>query len=196
MGKVTEREKDMHALVSLLSEPYYEKVQIIWEGLETHFGMKGVQITPFPHFSWQIGQYYAEDRLFGVMQKLSREIAPFTVHTTGLGMFSGTKPVIFIPVIKSLKLVKTHERLWKKLKEVGEGLSPYYHPLQWVPHISLVYEDLNEENVGEIMKWLSIETYKWSFEVNNLSYIYEPDGAIGDIRLKVSLDGITDDGIK
>ena len=181
----------MHALISLLPDTYNEKVKSIWEGLETNFGVKEVQITPYPHFSWQIAQYYAEDRLLAVMQKLSREICPFSVHTTGLGLFSGEKPVLYIPVIKSLELVRFHEKIWESLKEVGEGTSPYYHPLQWIPHISLVYQDLNEKNIGGIMKWLSAETYKWSFEVNNLAYIYEPEGKTGEIRLKVDLCGET-----
>ena len=43
----------MHGLVSLLPEPFYAQVESIWRELERDFGLTGIRVTPFPHFSWE-----------------------------------------------------------------------------------------------------------------------------------------------
>ena len=52
-----------------------------------------------------------------------------------------------------------------------------------MPHISLAYEDVNENNLCKAVKELPFKTYNWVFYVNNLSLIYEIKGEIGDLKL-------------
>ena len=53
----------MHGIVSLLPQPYYSEVEKLWDRLENNFGLSGIRVTPFPHFSWQIGENYDEPLL-------------------------------------------------------------------------------------------------------------------------------------
>jgi hypothetical protein len=47
---------------------------------------------------------------------------------------------------------------------------------------------LTSEQVPEVRAWLEAqETYDWTFDVDNISFIYEPDGQIGDLQLRVPL---------
>ena len=99
-------------------------------------------------------------------------------------MFSGVQPVIFIPLVKSPQLIEFHQKIWQRLKSCGTGISPYYSPDNWVPHISLAYSDVTQENIGLVMESLAFRTFNWAFEVNNFVYIHEPDGEVGTIRIR------------
>lgn len=179
----------MHGILSLLPQPYYKKVESLWDELESQFGIKGIRVTPFPHFSWQIGERYDLPAVELVLSTVARQTKPFKVTTTGIGVFSGAQPVIFIPVVKSPQLVQFHQQVWKALMNTGQGINQYYNPQNWVPHISLAYMDVTQQNMGGIMQYLAFQSFNWEFEVNNFVYINEPDGLIGEIKFKLEFSG-------
>ncbi|MEJ2706444.1 MAG: 2'-5' RNA ligase family protein [Anaerolineales bacterium] len=172
----------MHGLVSLLSQPHYQKVQQIWDELEQECGLEGIRVTPYPHFSWQIAADYDMHKLRQVMENIAANTTPFNVFTTGLGIFTGSKPVIFVPLVKSTQLMNFHDLVWESVKSLGRDISPYYDPSSWIPHISLAYEDVDESNISAVINKLVFETYNWEISVDNISLIYEPEGEIGKLK--------------
>ncbi|PZN09218.1 MAG: hypothetical protein DIU69_08940 [Bacillota bacterium] len=44
----------MHAVVSLLDQSHYEKVEALWSELASRFGLRGIYRTPYPHFSCHV----------------------------------------------------------------------------------------------------------------------------------------------
>ena len=172
----------MHGLVSLLPKPYCEKVESIWRKLENEFGLQGIQVTPYPHFSWLIGEDFPNDQLLTTMQEIAHNAASLTVNTTGLAIFPGEKPVLFIPVVKTEKMFKLHEHIWDRFQEFGKGISPLNSPDNWVPHISIGYQDITQHNIGEILKTFAFQEFNWEMKINNLSFIYETEGSIGKLQ--------------
>lgn len=174
----------MHGIVSLLPQPYYKEVKDIWNELEKEIGLTGIKVTPYPHFSWQIGENYDLNRLKSIFNDIAMSTKPFKVKTTGVGLFTGKCPVVFIPVVKDKELLKFHYSVWERLRQVGEKISEYYSPQSWVPHISLAYGDVTKENIGRVIKKLSFVDFNWSFEVDNISFIYELDGQVGELKYR------------
>jgi 2'-5' RNA ligase len=172
----------MHGLVSLLSQPYYDQVNALWQGLEEKFHLRGIQVTPYPHFSWQIAQDYDFDRMEAILQKIAAQTHPFDARTTGIGMFTGPRPVIYIPVVKSLELMQFHSQVWEKTLPASQGLSSYYAPPSWVPHISLAYEDVEKANIASVIEYLAFHPYNWEMKVDNIALIYEPSGETGKLK--------------
>lgn len=179
----------MHGLVSLLPEPYYERVMKIWHELETRFGLKGIQVTPYPHFSWQIGEDYSQDLLAEAAQEVSAITPQLNITTAGLGLFTGEKPVLYIAVVKTPALSAAHRNIWERFQRVTDGASPYYSPEFWMPHISLAYEDLTPGNIGPVMQWLAFQDFHWKMKIDNISYICEPSGTIGALQCSFGLSG-------
>ncbi len=179
----------MHGLVSLLPEPYYTQVEEIWQMLENECNLTGIKVTPFPHFSWLI----ASDFDWGALERTLKEIAhktrPFTVNTGGIGVFSGISPVIFIPVIRTQALNKLHQRIWDAIQPLGEEISSYYAPQNWIPHISLAYMDVTEENISCAMQKLAFKSYNWEIKVDNISFIYEPEDTTGTLQHQFKFQG-------
>ncbi len=175
----------MHGLVSLLPEPFYQRVEGIWQSLESEVGLSGIRVTPYPHFSWQIAEDYDLERLKPILGQIASRTKPFAVHTTGIGLFTGPKPVIYISLVKTLELMRFHSLVWESVLETSAGASPHYRPGGWMPHISVAYGDVTPENIGEVMKKLAFQTFVWEMQVDNFAFIYEPQGAIGQLRFKI-----------
>lgn len=175
----------MHGLVSLLPEPFYQQVESIWQSLENELGLRGIRVTPYPHFSWQIAEDYDLDRLQPILEQIASHTKPFPAYTTGIGLFTGVRPVIFISLVKTPELMRFHSLVWERVLGTSTAASPYYSPENWVPHISLAYEDVTRENIGEVMKKLAFRSYSWEMQVDNLAFICEPQGVIGQLRFKI-----------
>ncbi|MEJ2280193.1 MAG: 2'-5' RNA ligase family protein [Candidatus Lokiarchaeota archaeon] len=150
----------MHGLVSLLDENYYIVVENVWKMLEESFGLKGIRVTP-----------------------------PFRITTAGLGLFSGKELIIYIAIVKNEKLIQLHELIYNNFSSVLENEVPYYHPNLWMPHISIAYSDLTKKNIGKVMEYLSFKDFQWDIEIDNLSFIHEPENSIGNLKYKFLFQG-------
>lgn len=138
----------MHELVSLLDQEHYQRVESLWKMLEEECGLTGIKVTPFPHFSWLIASDFDWPALETSLQELLSQTSCFIVHTTGLGSFSGTNPVIFVPVVRTAAALNTfHRQVWLH----AAVLSPFYSPENWVPHITLAYADITPDNIPCVM---------------------------------------------
>lgn len=171
----------MHALISLLPTPYSQQVENLWDELESVCGVKGVRGTPFPHFTWTTASELSETAVQTALSKLARQIKPFTIAASGIGIFPGNRPVVFIRLVKSPQLFILHEIILNALQEPFHGtLSPLYQPDVWVPHITLGIEDVTEENLGAVVSTLVNKDFQWEMQIDNLSLISTlADGRFG-----------------
>ena len=172
----------MHGLVSLLDQEHTATVEHLWMELEMQYGLTGIKVTPFPHFSWLIAADFNWERLSEVLAEIAAKTKPFSVHTTGLALFTGEQPVVYIPVVRDGKLSALHESIWEQVTAVGMEISPLYNPQTWMPHISLAYVDVTRENIDCVMQHLVFHSYDWQIRIDNITAIYEPTGTIGEIR--------------
>lgn len=179
----------MHGLVSLLPQPFFQQVEALWQELETNYHLHGIHVTPLAHFSWQIAQDYDFERLETIIRDIAVRTPPFVVRTTGLGLFTGFRPVLFIPVVKDASLLKLHAEIWEQTQPASQGLSIFYNPERWMPHISLAYEDIDAQNIGPLMQALTFRTFNWEMTIDNIGLIYEPEGEIGRLKFTIPLNG-------
>src|SRR6266852_9486324 len=118
----------MNGIVSLLDKDHYQLIEDLWAELEREFSIRGVYITPYPHFSYHVAQHYDVEKLEPVLKRITSNISTFQVKTSGLGIFTGTSPVLYIPVARSLELTQLHEELWQEVASTSFGVQQYYHP--------------------------------------------------------------------
>jgi 2'-5' RNA ligase len=169
----------MHGIVSLLDPIYNQHVEELWHKLEVDCGLKGIQVTPIPHFSWHVAQDYNQALLKPALEEIAKISQPFVVRTTGVGLFTGDNPVIFIPLVKDSNLLRMHEQLWERIKSAAVGPNPHYSPELWMPHITLSHGDLDGDRFLCAMEKLVIDPYKWEIKVDNIALISQAEGQIG-----------------
>jgi hypothetical protein len=179
----------MPGLVSLLPQPYYDQVIAFWDELEAKFGLKGIRITPLPHFSWQVGEEYNEESVLKAMETIVEDTKPFEVHVKGVESFISENPVVFLKVLKNPALLLLHLRIWLKFLPLAKGLNMFYSPPLWRPHISLTYQDLNIEDMKDVLLFMRARQVDWQFTVDNLTYICEPIGEVVQVTHQVKFLG-------
>jgi 2'-5' RNA ligase len=179
----------MQGIVSLLPEPFYTHVTVLWDELCDQHGLTGVRVTPYPHFSWQIGQNYPPQALEEAMQAIATEISPLPISTAGLGLFTGPAPVLYIPVVKTSALFELHTQIWQRFSQFGQGVNSNYHPNAWMPHITLAHLDLTPANIGSVIGMLSHQNTTWDMIIDNIAYIHQSRDEAGELKMRYELRG-------
>ncbi|HEV2763276.1 MAG TPA: 2'-5' RNA ligase family protein [Pyrinomonadaceae bacterium] len=173
MGEKVKTVGGMEGVVSLLDDEHYASVEGIWRELERDFGVRGVYATPFPHFSYQVAESYPPELTDAALSEAARECRPFKIRTAGLGVFNATHPVLYVAIVRGPELSALHELLWSRLAPAGRGVSDYYSPGEWVPHITLAQSNIDYEQLCSIMRSLGSRSFHWEVTVDNLSLIYD-----------------------
>jgi len=155
-------------VVSLLDSKHDAQVRRIWEGLKTECAWTGPNPKDVPHFSWHVAESYDEEHLAGTLLEICSRWKPFMVQTAGIGIFAAEKPVIYIALVKNQHLIQLHHMLWERLQGLGQGVSPYYAPDAWMPHITVAYEGVNPQSIGCLMQELAFKPLRWDIMVDNL----------------------------
>jgi 2'-5' RNA ligase len=161
----------MHGLVSLLDLQHSQFTESLWRELETKFGLRGVYVTPFPHFSYQVAVDYDDEALEPILARIAKTSAPFKVTTSGLGIFTGPAPVLYIPIVVSQTLAQFHRQVWSQTVSASSGALNYYHPDHWMPHITLGLGDLKPEVLAQVVQYLAGRNFNREITVDNLAYI-------------------------
>lgn len=179
----------MHAIVTLLNAENYAQMEALWRELEFECGLTGIAVTPIPHISWHIAAEYDFKRLENRIAELAEHSKPFTVRTRGLGLFTGVSPVVYIPVIKDVRLAEFHRMVWEASYPTAIGASPYYAPDAWMPHITLAHGDVDWPKLACAMEKLASQTFDWEVRLDNLALVYQYSGEVGKIQNKIPFEG-------
>ena len=167
----------MLAITSLLASPAADHINTLIKSLETEFGLDDVQATPEPHLTYQI----VEPTNLATLKRALRHIAdttpPFVAHTTGLGMFPGDRPVIYIPVLRSDALNEVHHRVFNIAGPLCTRTDKFSGPDLWLPHVSLALHDTTPELLGPVLQFLNNQTFNLELTINNLTLL-RPEGEL------------------
>jgi 2'-5' RNA ligase len=169
----------MEAVVSLLEATAYSRIEAMWRILELKCGLKGIKTTPFPHFSWHVAASYPLEPVSAAMAEMVTTTRPFIVHTSGLGIFTGQEPVIYLVITKTEKLLRFHKALWKRVELQALEPSSYYSPESWVPHITLAHSDVNKSALICALEELAFIPFNWEIKIDNLAIVGQSGDEVG-----------------
>lgn len=163
----------MNGIVSLLDSQYDEVVTDLWAELDERFGVRGVYVTPYAHFSYQVAPVYRDlNQVAVALQAIAATSHPFTVRTCGLGVFTGPAPVVYIQVVRNTALDQIHQRIWSALASLTQEPLAYYAVENWMPHITLCAHDLSLDMLPIIIEYLQYRPFHWQIGVNSLAFIH------------------------
>ena len=165
----------MHGVVSLLDDEHYTQLEGIWQELADDFGVRGIYVTPYPHFTYQVAEEYDVKAVETILHDRAARMRPFKIRTAGLGVFTLAHPVLYIPVVRSPELSALHQSIWDEIARTPncDDVAVYYRPDMWMPHITLAHGDIDHEQLARIVRVLATRNFHWEMTVNNLSLIYD-----------------------
>jgi 2'-5' RNA ligase len=177
----------MYGITAMLDTKHDAMVETLWAEFRQKFGVHGVSAAPVPHFSFHLAARYDCDEVERLLCRFAAETPPFTVRTNGLGLFTGIEPVLFVPIIRSLKLIDIQARLWEPLSAAATEPSPLYHPEQWRPHITLTHRDVNHDLLPQVIRLLSERDFRWEITIDTLGVLSDKSEPEDDIMFRVRL---------
>ena len=163
--------RSLAAVASLLPDEASERVKELWAELERELGLTGATISPLPHFSYQVARDYDLGVLQDVVASVADGARALRVQATGLGVFTGPAPVLYVPIVRSPELARFHVTLWSAASVAAEKLDQHYHPSTWVPHVSLAFGDTTPAKLAAAVELLSGRDLAWDLELDNLAIV-------------------------
>ncbi len=151
----------------------------VWKVVERIRSESGIETFGILHFSWHVAERYDISQVKIILEEISGIIQPFRISSSGLGIFTGDRPVLYLPVVKTQWISKLHADIWHAIAPAAECASQMYSPQDWLPHITLVVEESHPELVFLAAKQLMSEPLRMDLLVNHLGLIYRNDNAQG-----------------
>jgi 2'-5' RNA ligase len=162
---------EVNGIVSLLDDRHTNQLAQCWRMLEERCGLKGKNTAMPPHFTWQVVERYDLTQFEPLVRALAWATEPFTIRTSGLGIFSGRSPILYVQIIKDAHLLHLHEQIWRYSQCCAIRPSPYYTPANWVPHITLFSGETTAESFSCAVDAVTFEPFEWEIRVDNLALI-------------------------
>ena len=162
----------MYSITSIFETSDGKNSNDMWQELENHCEFAGLKKTTIPHFSWQTAESYQIDLLKAKLSQISRNICPFKFQTSGIGVFSNHRKVLFLIIVKTRKLMDLHEMIWRETIQLTEAPNLSYSPENWIPHISLNLNELGDDQFICAVKELTKSPLRLEFEVKQIGLIY------------------------
>ncbi len=169
----------MYAIASLLDPVSTQTVQDLWKRLEERCGLTGIKALPLPHFSWLGVQNYETERVESALKEISEEIQPFQVRVSGLGVFTGRLPVLYITVVKDDTLLNLHRVIWDRVYPDTVQANMYYDPGHWIPHITLALRESDINRMGCAIADMALMPVEFETNVNNIAILFQQNGLTG-----------------
>lgn len=176
----------MQGWITELPQPYHQAVIDLWDEIAVALQVDAAQhTTPIPHFTWHVAQSYHHDVPEIIREKLTVKSLPI-ITTSGLGVFPGPHPVLFIAIHSTVELLQFHQTLLKIIMPLTEGSYQLYEPESWSPHITLALGDTDPVIAGKMVTMLSERSFQWQFSLENLILVQD-DPITGVFSKKFSL---------
>lgn len=161
----------MYAVVSLLDETSRHAVEAIWDEFQTEFGVHGVSRTPLPHLSYHVARKYDMSDLQEQLSFLLQQITSFTIHSYGLGLFTGPQPVLYLAVAVEPELSNMQRRMWQVSNRYAHDTDDHYHPSVWRAHVTLAHQDMDHDMLARAVRLLSERDFNWEMRVDNIAIV-------------------------
>ncbi len=163
----------MHSVTSLLDNKHYQLVEDLWAELAKKFAVSEFDRASYPHITYQVAGRYNVKSIETVLRRFAASKASFQVKVGGLGIFTGPNPVLYLRVVRSPELTQFHEALWQEISRTGSDFWDYYHPANWVPHITIGMREMNKDNLSQIVPFLAERDFNWEVTVDNIMLSYK-----------------------
>jgi 2'-5' RNA ligase len=164
-----------YGILTILSEDRNPELYQTWRRLEASCQLPDEYLTPIPHITWHVADSYTLPELQDILSRWAAHKRPIVAQASGLGIFTGPSPVIYVRVFKDQKLINFQRRLWKEV--VGSAVVPsaYYAPDAWMPHITLAYGEIPPDNLGCAIQALAYQVIRFKFKVDHVALGYLHD---------------------
>jgi 2'-5' RNA ligase len=159
----------MHSILSLLDDKNIGEIQEILTAIRPAFPAKTPIIWKYPHFTWHSAEEYNPALLVSTLKAIANNYTSFHIRVTGMGLFTGKTRVLFLPILKTCDLVNMQMEISSQLNSLSKKPSEFYDPKRWIPHITLISSQEDQDSIGPAIQILGNLTVDFELAINNIS---------------------------
>ena len=159
----------MYAIISELNPAASTDVNTYWQKLSMVCGLEAIFHMPTPHLTWMVSQEIDIHHAAPLISQIASREVSISLHTSGLGIFTGKHPILYLPVVKSQKMITLHQAIWNLLQPLMKTHNEFYFPKAWVPHITLALNDLTKDNLACAVNSIAFEQIEIKTTLDSLS---------------------------
>jgi len=165
----------MYAIISELDPQSSDIVKDLWGRLRQACGLMAIYELPTPHFTWFVAENLDVPAVEAVIADLSARTRELTTFVFGFGIFSGERPVFYLPLVKSQAMMDLHNEIWHQVMACSQHPSQYYSPKFWLPHITLAINDITRESLVCALESVAFEAVELQVCADNLIVVAQED---------------------
>ena len=169
----------IYALASLFQLDQVTSANSTWEAIQGVFTHAEVELTALPHFSWHVASEYDLTGLTKIISELVKGFEPFSINVTGIGIFTGQIPVLYLPVTKTPAVTELHSEMWTQVEPFSMDVNQNYNPHIWIPHITLTNENASDDAICRVITDLAYIPLRMQLTVDHLAVIYRNERTSG-----------------
>jgi 2'-5' RNA ligase len=177
----------LQGIASILDAQHSSIVESIWDDLRNKFGAKTTSLLQ-PHFTYQVAERYDTEPADQVLRRFTRSAEPFMIRTSGLGIFTGETPVIYVPIVRTDSLSRFQAALWESIASAAHNLHAHHYGSEnWLPHITLAAPgDLSSKQLADAIRLLGNRSFNWQIRIDNLAFALDAQNAREWVRYPFS----------
>jgi 2'-5' RNA ligase len=179
----------MQSIISKLDPETSSTVRRFWQILYEKCGLTAIYSLPTPHVTWFAAESLELDRIPPILANIASRKTPFTLHTFGLGIFTGEQPVLYLPMVKSFEMIDLHGEIWDQIEPYSQDPKIYYSPRLWVPHITLALRDLSQETLSCAVEAIGFEPIELFVMIDNLIMAESEESSLGKLLCEFTFSG-------
>lgn len=168
----------MAGVISLLEPHDAGRVERLWDTMQREFGVLRGFPGAIPHVSYHLGDYPPDAPLQASLAALANQAAPFSAQVSGIGVFGGPAPVLYLAVARGPRLAALHAEVRAVMTSLGHDNNPYYEPDNWLPHVTFAQQNLSTEALPGVVSWLAAQPIQFAFQVTSLALATETPDAL------------------
>ena len=164
--------KTVYGIVTILDERENAQVYQALKDLVDACGLPQDMLSPVPHFTWHVAAGYQQPEVDQLLQAVTIKAKTFRVAAFGLGLFTGATPVLHVPIMKKIRMIRFHSNLYKKISPLAQAPSKYYTPDNWIPHITIAQGIELPHYLACALERLAYQEIRIDIKVNHLALGY------------------------
>jgi hypothetical protein len=165
------------SIVALLDEAHQKILQDLWRELEQDFGVIHPYENPIPHITHIQATKINRRLLEEALEKFATMQEPYLVRTAGLGIFTGERLALYVPVVRNPLLTAVQTTLIATIAPALEGIADTHQLNHWLPHLTLIIPmpELTETVLAKVIQRLARRSFIWEIKISRFAVLGSGD---------------------
>lgn len=129
----------------------------------------------FPHITYSAMHFAAKrEQVEPALDELAEQTSPFTAEITGLGIFTGEVPVLYMQVVRRPQLNRLQHDIAESLAPYAAESNPHFEPTAWSPHLTIGWPKGPDE-LGKAVQLLCQRDLRCEILIDNITILFSDD---------------------